>query len=77
MSGFPASHAQAKEMGWSLAALLFLALNGHLMVIMAVVNSFAAFPVDQNFLQALGSMKLQTLGAELFSSAFWIVHRRR
>ena len=42
------------------------------MVIMAVVHSFTAFPVDQNFLQALASMKLQTLGAELFASAFWI-----
>lgn len=57
----------------NMAALLFLALNGHLMVIMAVVHSFAAFPVDQqNSLQALASMKLQTLGAELFASAFWI-----
>jgi flagellar biosynthetic protein FliR len=71
----PASSAQSSAMGRfyaNMAALLFLALNGHLMVIMAVVNSFAAFPVDQNFLQALASMKLQTLGAELFSSAFWI-----
>ncbi len=71
----PASSAQSSAMGRfyaNMAALLFLALNGHLMVIMAVVHSFAAFPVDQNFLQALASMKLQTLGAELFASAFWI-----
>lgn len=71
----PASSAQSSAMGRfyaNMAALLFLALNGHLMVIMAVVHSFAAFPVDQNLLQALASMKLQTLGAELFSSAFWI-----
>ncbi len=71
----PASSAQSSAMGrfyTNMAALLFLALNGHLMVIMAVVHSFAAFPVDQNFLQALASMKLQTLGAELFASAFWI-----
>jgi len=71
----PASSAQSSAMGRfyaNMAALLFLALNGHLLVIMAVVNSFAAFPVDQNFLQALASMKLQTLGTELFASAFWI-----
>ena len=71
----PASSAQSSAMGRfyaNMAALLFLALNGHLMVIMAVVHSFAAFPADQNFLQALASMKLQTLGAELFASAFWI-----
>ena len=56
----------------NMAALLFVVLNGHLMVVMAVVQSFAAFPVDQNFLQALGSMKLYDLGADLFASAFWI-----
>jgi flagellar biosynthetic protein FliR len=56
----------------NMAALLFLSVNGHLMVIMAVVNSFSAFPVDQNLLQALPTMKLYTLGAELFASAFWI-----
>jgi flagellar biosynthetic protein FliR len=55
-----------------MAALLFLAVNGHLMVIVAVVNSFAAFPVDQNILEGLSTMKLQTLGAELFASALWI-----
>lgn len=71
----PASSGQSSAMGRfyaNMAALLFLALNGHLMVVMAVVNSFAAFPVDQNFLHALASMPLQTLGAELFASAFWI-----
>ena len=71
----PASSAQSSAMGRfyaNMAALLFLALNGHLMVIMAVVHSFAAFPVDQNFLQALSTMKLQALGAQLFASAFWI-----
>jgi len=71
----PASSAQSSAMGRfyaNLAALLFLAVNGHLMVIMAVVNSFAAFPVDQNLLEAMSIMKLHTLGAELFSTAFWI-----
>lgn len=71
----PASSAQSSAMGRfyaNMAALLFLALNGHLLVIMAVVNSFAVFPVEQNFLQALAAMRLETLGAELFASAFWI-----
>ena len=56
----------------NMAALLFIVLNGHLMVLMAVVNSFVAFPVDQNFLQAMGTMRLYTLGADLISSGFWI-----
>lgn len=71
----PSSSAQSSAMGRfyaNMAALLFLALNGHLMVTMAVVHSFAAFPIDQNFLQSMATMKLQTLGAELFASAFWI-----
>jgi flagellar biosynthetic protein FliR len=71
----PSTSAQSSAMGRfyaNMASLLFVALNGHLMVIMAVAHSFAAFPVDQNFLQALGTMKLYDLGADLFASGFWI-----
>jgi len=71
----PSTSAQSSAMGRfhaNMAALLFVVLNGHLMVLMAVVQSFVAFPVDQNFLQALGSMKLYNLGTDLFASAFWI-----
>lgn len=71
----PASSAQSSAMGRfyaNLAALLFLAVNGHLLVIMAVVNSFAAFPVDQNLLEALDRMGLHRLGSELFATALWI-----
>ncbi len=55
-----------------ITSLLFVVMNGHLMVLMAVNRSFEAFPVDQNFLQALSQMKLHTLGTELFASALWI-----
>lgn len=55
-----------------MASLLFVALDGHLMVVMAVVRSFQAFPVDQNFLQALSLMQLYSLGGEVFASALWI-----
>ena len=71
----PSSSAQSSAMGRfyaNLAALLFVVLNGHLLLIMAVVHSFTAFPLDQNFLQAAATMQLHTLGAKLFSSAFWI-----
>jgi len=71
----PASSAQSSAMGRfyaALASLLFVVLNGHLMLIMAVIHSFEAFPVDQNFLQALSRMRLHELGANLFASAFWI-----
>jgi flagellar biosynthetic protein FliR len=55
-----------------MASLLFVVMNGHLMVLMAVNRSFQAFPIDQNFLQALAQMKLHQLGGELFASALWI-----
>ena len=71
----PASSAQSSAMGrlyGTLAALLFVVLNGHLMLIQAVIQSFQAFPVDQNVLQALATMQVQQLGSSLFASAFWI-----
>lgn len=55
-----------------ITSLLFVVMNGHLMVLMAVNKSFVAFPIDQNFLQALARMKLYTLGSDLFASALWI-----
>lgn len=55
-----------------IASLLFVVMNGHLMVMMAVTQSFVAFPVSPHFLDALAAMQLQNLGAELFASAMWI-----
>jgi flagellar biosynthetic protein FliR len=55
-----------------ITALLFVVMNGHLMVLVAVNKSFQAFPVNQNFLQALGQMKLYNLGSDLFASALWM-----
>ena len=63
--------ATARFFGY-MASLLFVVLNGHLMVLMAVVRSFEVFPVNQNFLEALSLMKLYGLGGELFASGFWI-----
>jgi len=47
-------------------------MNGHLLLLMAVISSFAAFPVDQNFLEALKQMKVLDLGLDLFASALWL-----
>jgi len=65
------SSAVARFFGY-MASLLFVVLNGHLMVLMAVTRSFEVFPVTQNFLEALRLMKLYTLGGELFASGLWI-----
>ncbi|GAA4417670.1 flagellar biosynthetic protein FliR [Acidovorax lacteus] len=71
----PASNAQVSAVArffGHMAMLLFVVINGHLMVLMAVVHSFDRFPVSGNFLQAIGQMRLHELGASLFSSALWI-----
>lgn len=65
------SSAVARFFGY-MTSLLFIALNGHLLILMTVVRSFEVFPVDQNFLAALSLMKLYHLGGELFASALWI-----
>jgi flagellar biosynthetic protein FliR len=55
-----------------MTSLLFVVMNGHLMVLMAINRSFVAFPVGQSFLKTLSQMQLHKLGAEIFSSALWI-----
>lgn len=65
------SSAAASFFGY-MASLLFVVLNGHLLVLMVVIRSFEVFPVNQNFLEALSLMKLYSLGGELFASGFWI-----
>jgi flagellar biosynthetic protein FliR len=65
------SSAVARFFG-QMTSLLFLALNGHLMLLFAIIRSFKSFPVDQNFLESLAHMKLQRLGSDLFASALWI-----
>lgn len=71
----PASNAQVSAVSrffGTIATLLFVVINGHLMVLMAVIRSFEAFPVDGNALQSLRTVQLHTLGSGLFSSALWI-----
>ncbi|QIL45070.1 flagellar biosynthetic protein FliR [Acidovorax sp. HDW3] len=71
----PASGGQLSAVGrffGNMATLLFIVINGHLVVLLAVVKSFEFFPVDGNFFQALAQMRLFELGSALFSSAFWL-----
>ncbi|MEH3086266.1 MAG: flagellar biosynthetic protein FliR [Xylophilus ampelinus] len=55
-----------------MSVLLFVVINGHLILLMAVVRSFQAFPVDGSFMRAVATTQLHRLGSELFASAFWI-----
>lgn len=71
----PMSNAQVSAVSrffGNIAVLLFIAVNGHLTVLMAVIRSFDAFPVDGSILQALARLRMHELGADLFASALWI-----
>lgn len=65
------SSAVARFFG-QIALFMFVVMGGHLMVLMTVIQSFVAFPVDQNFLQALSQMKIYDLGKDLFASGLWM-----
>ena len=47
-------------------------MNGHLLLLLAVIKSFTIFPVNQNFLEAVKQMKVLNFGADLFASGFWM-----
>lgn len=71
----PSSNAQISATSRFLVqigTLLFIVVNGHLLLLMAVIKSFEAFPVDGHFMDALAQMRLYEMGGAVFASAFWI-----
>lgn len=56
----------------TLVAFLFVAINGHLMVIDAVVQSLTAFPVGPEPFAFLRAVQPQQWGAEVFKMGLWI-----
>ncbi|RYF66159.1 MAG: type III secretion protein, partial [Comamonadaceae bacterium] len=56
----------------NVAMLMFVVINGHLTVLMAVIKSFEVFPIGTGTMQAFARLRLHELGAELFASALWI-----
>ena len=65
------SSAVARFFG-QMATFMFVVMGGHVMVLMTVITSFTAFPVEQNFLEALKQMKIYDLGTDLFASGLWM-----
>jgi len=63
--------ASARFFG-SMVAFLFIALNGHLLLIQALVASFQSFPVGQEPFAFLRLARPQIWGAEIFQMGFWI-----
>jgi flagellar biosynthesis protein FliR len=51
---------------------LFIAINAHLLVVAAVVQSFHAFPVSSEPFAFLRALQPQTWGAEVFAIGLWI-----
>ncbi|MEI6026756.1 MAG: flagellar biosynthetic protein FliR [Betaproteobacteria bacterium] len=56
----------------TMVAWLFIALNGHLIVISAVVNSFQTFPVSPEPFGFLRKAMPHRWGAEIFATGLWI-----
>ena len=56
----------------TMVAFLFIAMNGHLLVIEAVVQSLVAFPVAPEPFAFLHAVRPETWGAEIFRLGLWI-----
>ena len=56
----------------TMAALLFLVINGHLLVINAVAQSFQSFPVGADPFAFLRMVQPQVWGAEIFRIGLWV-----
>ncbi|MCZ2441740.1 MAG: flagellar biosynthetic protein FliR [Burkholderiales bacterium] len=71
----PATASQATASGrflGTMTAWLFIVGGGHLLVIAAVVQSFAAFPADGQPLAFLRAVQPYRWGAEIFALGLWI-----
>ena len=56
----------------SMVAFLFVAINGHLMLINSLVESFQAFPVGEEPFRFVRVAQPQVWGAEIFRMGLWI-----
>ena len=71
----PASGGQTSAVSGFLgqiSLLLFIVVNGHLTLLMAVIRSFQSFPADGNILQVISTVQIYRLGTDLFASALWV-----
>lgn len=71
----PSSNAQVSAVSrffGNMSVLMFIVVNGHLLVLMAVVRSFETFPLDGSFAETVSRLRLYELGADLFASALWL-----
>lgn len=55
-----------------MGVFIFVVVGGHLMVLMAVVHSYTAFPVDERWLAGVASLRLFDMGRVIFASGLWM-----
>ncbi|WP_157272239.1 flagellar biosynthetic protein FliR [Azohydromonas aeria] len=71
----PATASQGTVAGrffGTLVAWLFIVVNGHLVVLAALVRSFEAFPVSAQPFAFLQKLQPHTWGAEIFTLGLWM-----
>lgn len=71
----PATGGQGTATGRFYGAIvswIFIIINGHLLLIGAVVRSFNAFPVSAEPFEFLRTLQPQTWGSEIFTLGLWI-----
>lgn len=71
----PSTNAQTSTVGrffGNLSMLLFLVLNGHLLLLHAVASSFQTFPVGDHPMAIVTAMRLHELGGLIFQYGLWI-----
>jgi flagellar biosynthesis protein FliR len=56
----------------TMVAFLFIIVNGHLAIIVALIKSFSAFPVGPEPFAFLRAVQPQVWGAEVFAIGLWI-----
>jgi flagellar biosynthetic protein FliR len=56
----------------AMVAWLFIVINGHLLVVAALVQSYSAFPIGPEPFAFLREMQPHRWGAEVFSMGLWI-----
>jgi flagellar biosynthetic protein FliR len=55
-----------------IGSLLFIVINGHLLLVMAVIRSFDSFPVSAEIFSVMRVLQPQVWGAEIFRLGLWI-----
>lgn len=71
----PTTNSQASTVGrffGNISMLLFVVINGHLLLIQAVAASFETFPIGGSALASMRELRLHELGAIIFSYGLWI-----